>query len=80
MTGAKKNVKEEFDIQAVYITMLELGEKHLKKGGRLVYLWHGDERTGNIESPSHPSFDLIGISGEVLTKKRKRYLITLQKK
>ena len=75
-------MKEHYDVHKVYSDLLENAAKILKKGGRLVFLYHTDtslppERT---RFPEHGEFEFISSSENNLTKCRARHLITMIKK
>jgi len=75
-------IKMQYKPKDIYNDLLVNASKMLKSEGRVVFLWHTDDRNTEEENafPSHPDFDLVCSSRDGLTKNRARHLITLQRK
>jgi tRNA G10 N-methylase Trm11 len=76
------SMKEHYDVQKVYSDLLENASKLVRKGGRIVFLYHTDlslppERN---KFPEHPEFEFESSSENNLTKYRARHLITMIRK
>ncbi len=76
------SMKEHYDVLKVYSDLLENASKILRKGGRIVFLYHTDmslpaERN---KFPEHPDFEFVCSSENNLTKYRARHLITMIRK
>ncbi len=76
------SMKEHYDVNKVYSDLLDNASRLLKKGGRIVFLYHTDlslpaERN---KFPDHPAFEFVCSSENNLTKYRARHLITMIKK
>ena len=76
------SMKEHYDVLKVYSDLLENASKILRKGGRIVFLYHTDlslpaERN---KFPDHPDFEFVCSSENNLTKYRARHLITMIRK
>jgi hypothetical protein len=66
----------------IYQELLNVGSKILRPNGRMVYLYHNDDRKSDEENafPKHPDFEFVCCSKDVLTKNRCRFLITMVRK
>jgi hypothetical protein len=76
------SMKEHYDVLKVYSDLLENASKIIRKGGRIVFLYHTDmslpaERN---KFPEHPDFEFVCSSENNLTKYRARHLITMIRK
>ncbi|CDW74335.1 trna (guanine-n2)-methyltransferase homolog [Stylonychia lemnae] len=73
---------EQYDVQKLYYDLLEHASHLLKKGGRIVYLFHTDTSLPEEKNkfPEHPDFEFICSSENNLTKCRARQLITMRRK
>ena len=76
------SMKEHYDVNKVYSDLLQNATKLLRKGGRLVFLYHTDTSlpAERNKFPEHPDFEFVCSSENNLTKCRARHLITLIKK
>ena len=81
-TGEHFAMKEHYDFVELHLHLIDVASKLLKPGGRLVYLFHTDDRETDEKNkfPEHPSFIFVRSSRDILTKNRARHLITMQKK
>ena len=54
----------------------------MRPNGRIVFLYHTDEEHTEEENkfPSHPQFEFISSSKDILTHTRARHLITMKKR
>lgn len=59
--------------------LLEFGARHLELGGRLAYLLPCTHEYTDAELPTHPCFEVIANSEQVLALKFRRRLITMKK-
>ena len=75
-------MKEQYDVNEIYDDLLDHASKLLRKGGRLVFLFHTDAENPPEKNkfPEHPAFEFICSSENGLTKHRSRHLITMVKK
>jgi tRNA (guanine10-N2)-methyltransferase len=65
----------------LHIHLIEIAAKLLVKGGKLVFLFHTDDRESAEKNkfPEHPAFQFVRSSRNGLTKDRARHLITMVK-
>ena len=81
--GGEETGKGNFDIDAVYNSLIELAKKVLRPGGRLVFFYHTNENKQDSDFDflnslkSGDCFSLIDISASEFMDKRKRHMITL---
>ena len=73
--------KESYGVNQIYYTLLKSASKLLKKGGRLVFLFHTDiEYPPEFnEFPTHPCFELVHACENPLMRKRSRHSIKMVK-
>jgi tRNA (guanine10-N2)-methyltransferase len=81
-TGEHFAMKEHYDFVELHLHLIDVASQLLKPGGRLVYLFHTDDREPDEKNtfPEHPSFIFVRSSRDILTKNRARHLITMEKK
>ena len=81
-TGPHYSQKEHYDFMELHEHLIEISSNLLVEGGRLVYLFHTDDRESEEKNkfPEHPSFQFIRSSKDILTKNRARHLITMIKR
>ena len=74
-------MKEHYEFTKVYSDLLKNAAGLLRKGGRLVFLFHTDQSlpAERNKFPEHPDLKFICSSEDNLTKARARHLITMEK-
>lgn len=75
-------MKEHYDFNKVYSDLVDNAAKLLRRGGRLVFLFHTDQSlpAERNKFPEHPEMEFVCSSENNLTKYRARHLITMIKK
>ena len=75
-------MKEQYEKESVYGDLLKNASKLLRKGGRVVFLFHTDSSLPEEKNkfPEHPDFEFVCSSENNLTKCRARHLITMIRK
>lgn len=75
-------VKLQISAKDIYHDLLEAASGILRPGGRIVFLYMNDDRKTDEENafPTHPNFEFVASSKDVLTKDRSRHLITMVRK
>ena len=60
----KMDGENEFDVEKIYAQLLVVGDKLLKVGGRLVFLFHTDSSLPDERNvfPHHPNFNFVDSS------------------
>mmetsp|Transcript_35084 Transcript_35084/g.34753 ORF Transcript_35084/g.34753 Transcript_35084/m.34753 type:complete len:132 (+) Transcript_35084:192-587(+) len=73
--------KESYGINQIYHKLLKIASFLLKKGGKLVFLFHTDiEYPPEVnEYPTHPCFELVHACENPLMRKRSRHSIKMVK-
>ena len=78
--GANKHV-DKFCLNEIYQALLDLGQDHLKQGGRLVYLFHSENDSQQVETQfvECDGYRFVDSSENEIAKNRVRHCVTLER-